>query len=54
MNLPMTCRVDKVETAVYSIVDDVPSVQTALIIQIFVELVVNVSYHIFEAEISEI
>ena len=47
-NLPPTVRTDKVETAVHSVVDNVPSVQTALVLQISFVLVGNVlDYSLF-------
>ena len=39
---PMTRRVDEVEAAVYTVVDDVSPVQTRLVCEIALELVVYV------------
>lgn len=42
--LPVSQRRDKVETAVNSVVHDVPAVQTALIVQVALELIINILY----------
>lgn len=42
--LPVSQRWDEVETAVNSVVHDVPAVQTALIVQVALELIINILY----------
>ena len=45
----MTGGVDEVETAVYAIVDNVPSIQATLVFQVLLKLVVYVLYDLTEA-----
>ena len=48
----MPCGVDEVEAAVHPVVDNMSPVETALIVQVPLKLVVNVVNHRLETEIQ--
>ncbi len=48
--IPVSSRVDKIEAAVHSIVHDIPSVKTALILEVSLKLVIDVFDYLFETK----
>ena len=46
----MSSRVDEIETAMYSVIHDVPSVETALILKVSFKLVIYVLYYLLETK----
>ena len=50
----MSCTVDEEEAAVHSVVHDVASVESALVHQVLLKLLVNVTDHRLKTETKEL